>query len=286
MKIKIHLLLFGALTFLALNDSNAQIQQGKRSYPNVTKDHIGNTPVFGGLKHVLALPGVWGLGLQYEILKPNIIYGSAEAGYGWVIGKHENDFDKKWRPWIDVQVGYPLFTFKTKKTGKWVISEKYVADGVEQQFYKISVPMQRTFIPYISYKSIPFNTRIYSTSSGPSTFTSVNAPVFSFGVKLLSRLRSDVAVIDSDTGKKETGSVLSRSEISIAMSMAVGAPPEMPEGYGGLNQFEGLGWEFMFRIPVNLNFSGSFDIGLRGLHVSSDADGQAAQLYLGNTFYF
>ena len=279
-------LIFVLLAILTLSTLQAQVKIGKHDFPHVTKNEVGDYNLFGGVRHVISFPGVWGLGIQGEFLEPNLVYASAEAGYGWVIGKHDNDFDKKWRPWIDLQAGYPALSWTSKKNGKWVTSEYGIGNGMKRkEFYNIAVPVERTLIPFVSYKSIPFNARIYA-DDGPSTHTSVNAAVFSFGIKLLSRLRSDVRVIDSGTGKEERGSLLSRAEILIAMSKSIGDVPNLPEGYGGLQQYDKMGLELMFKIPFGISNVSTFDFGLRGLHLSSKDGGQAGQLYIGNTFFF
>ena len=97
----LHIILVVCCFAIIPHGASAQMKIGKHEYPHISKDHVPNDWLLPSLRHVVALPGVWGAGLQMEVLKPYLAYASAEAGFGWVIGKHETDIDKKWRPWFE-----------------------------------------------------------------------------------------------------------------------------------------------------------------------------------------
>ncbi len=252
-------------------------QKNYDSYPNLEKYYMAVERYHANFIHKLALPGVWGLGFNPEYKIKNLVYATAEAGYGWVISSHEQDFDKKFRGWYSVNIGYPLLDFISSKKGKWVIDRRYEGNMMYDKYYKISVPTHNSLIVVAGYASEPTTTKIHPVNSGPVVQYSFQAPVFEFGVKFIRQSKTRVKVNDY-SGPTQRRFVIYAGVIIPAKDEII-----TPESYRNLPKFTRPGYELSFSIPFRLNGWATFDIGIKSIGYSNEDD--IAQLYFGNTFY-
>jgi hypothetical protein len=278
---KTGLLVLAALAvFLCPSETFAQDDFASK-YPHVTADLAEDDPLFIGLRHVLALPGVWGLGAYGSYNLPFNLHVSADAGYGWVISEHKEEHDKKFRGWIDIRAGYSVFNFTSRKTGKWVTSEHTVGNVKTTNFYRIKVPNHHKIIVEAGYSSVPTTIKLGQTESLYSAYNSFQAPVYSLGIKWSAYSKSSVKVRDSSSGEVNTGSTQRLFEFEAGIVIPSKDQIEAPaSGWKTVAKSEVRGYYFVFRFPNKLNTIGTFDIGIRSLGYDD-----SAQFYLGNTFY-
>jgi len=294
--------LFIALVFTAFAvQSNAQENYPSEKYPHVTSDLISDNDLHMSLRHQIGFPGVWGLGLNATYLKPKLAYGHAEAGYGWVIADHKTNAtevfkNKKWRPWVDVAVGYPVFTFTrgvkaryTTEQGSKVVNGKIVQT---ESFYKIKVPTQTSFVACVGYRMNPYSSKIYPLSNTNSkTPYSAMAHNFTAGLRIISFSNSKIAIKDSKTSKIVTGETMRQGEIYFGVVLPAKDFIDPHESFQKIYKSEITGLEFMFRIPYRHNSYATFDIGIRafafGANSSSSGVGEkgSAQLVIGNSIF-
>lgn len=241
-------------------------------YPNVTSDIANDQNLIYFIKHRITIPGVWGLGINTQYTIKHIVYASIEGGYGWVIGKHVPDFDKKFRGWFDIKIGYPILSFSSKTNGRWVTSQSNTHD----YYYSIYVPVHTSLIALAGYTSEPTSLKIYPDGSGGGLVQpySFQAPVYTFGVKWLSYLRANVKVNSS------TGSVQRLFEFYAGVIIPAKNEIITHDNYKSIPKTSKIGYDIHLTIPYRLNSIGTFDIGIKSLGYNDNA-----RLYIGNTFY-
>lgn len=249
----------------------------KTEYQYLEKDYLTEEPYHSRFIHKLAFPGVWGLGINPEYKIDHLIYATAEVGYGWVIGAHEQDFDKKFRGWFSISVGYPILEFVTSKKGKWVIDRSYQGDMMYDKYYKTNVPTHNSLILLAGYGSEAATTKIHPEGSGPVVSYSFQAPVYEVGVKYIRHSKTRLRV------NEYSGQTQRRFEMYMGIVIPAKNEITTPNGYRNLPKFTKLGYELSFSIPYRLNGWATMDIGIKSLGYTGKDD--IAQFFVGNTFY-
>lgn len=243
-------------------------------YPNVTSDLAEGQNLIYFLKHRITLPGVWGLGINAQYTINHLAYASVDGGYGWVIGKHVPDFDKKFRGWIDVKVGYPILSFTSKTNGKWVVSQSSTHD----YYYTIDVPVHASLIALVGFTSEPTSIKIYpdgtGNGGGPVQPYSFQAPVYTVGLKWRSYLKANVKA------NSNTGMVSKLFEFYAGLVIPSKSEINTPVNYRNLPKTNKMGYDLHLTLPYRLNGFATFDIGIKSLGYNDNA-----RFYLGNTFY-
>lgn len=262
----------------------------KTDFPYVTEDIAGDAIFDAGkiqpsIRLALPIPSVWGVSGAAEYLKMKMPYGAVEAGYGIALSNVNKDISKPTRMWLHMRAGYPLLHFKTKKTGKWVVSQERVSSGrvsgTLSKYFKVAVPNHHILIAEVGYTRIPFTTNGKKMDTGYTGQTLVVvAPVYTVGIKHKAYSSARLRMTDRDT-KMTYGGVTKRiSEFYFGLVIPAsnnvqGAPAnfdELPKNK--------LGFDTYFKIPAFLNGLATFDLGLRSMGY-----GNIGQLYIGNTFY-
>ena len=275
MKIARFILAFLLIQLSLIGVVNAQ--NTDKNYRYLEKDYLKEEKYHSNFIHKLALPGVWGLGFNPTFKIDHLLFASAEAGYGWVISAHEKDFDKKFRGWYSISIGYPILNIITSKKGKWVIDRSYEGDMMYDKYYKINVPTHNSIILLAGYSSEPSTAKIYPDGSGPVVSYSFQAPVYEIGIKLLRQSKTKVRV------KEYSGQTQRRFEMYMGIVIPAKNEITTPDGYKNLPKFTKPGYELSFSIPYRLNGWATFDIGVKSLGYTGKDD--IAQFFVGNTFY-
>jgi hypothetical protein len=238
------------------------------NYDNVISDLTDGQNFTYFLKHKISMPGVWGLGGNVQYMMKHIVYAEVEAGYGWVIGDNSNapESFKKFRGWLNIKAGYPIFSFTKKKSGKWVTGQSNTHD----YYFRIDVPAHYSLIALAGFTSEPTSLKANAVER-----YSFQAPVYTLGLKWLSYLKARVNV------EENTGSVQRKFEFYAGIIIPSKNEILSPEGVAMVQKTEKLGYEFIFSFPYRLNGWATFDLGLRSLGYNDNG-----QIYIGNTFYF
>lgn len=262
----------------------------KSKYPFVVEDLAGDALSGDGLirpgaRIALPIPGAWGVSATGEFLKQDMLYVSAEAGYGMGLTTNKK-YTKPARMWFSIDAGYPLFHFKKAKKGKWVVHQETVATGrktsaLVSEYFKVTVPNHHFIILQAGYARVPYSHNSNSLDNGTAGVSMlVVAPVYRVGIKHKAISSTLIRLRESGSGAVYSGRTLRVSEMYFgivvpARDQVVGGPANFNE----LKKTAKYGVEMQFKIPMFMNGLASLDLGIRSIGYDNKG-----QLYIGNTF--
>ena len=272
LKISLFLLCFGLVA-----GTQAQIS----GYPNVLSDELEQKPMWYIINVPITLPGAIGVTGQAQYIKPNSLYGSLDAGVGYVFNLTQalvEEKNRNFKPMGSLEIGYALQIATRSNDRRLLTSESVITSQGNSgtKIYKISVPHHVLFIPVAGLSYNPVSAKV-----GSKERYSTVLPALNLGIKLLGVNRTKTALKDSKSGEVYRNTTQQMGGIYAGASFALRNEIEVPNGFDSILKTEGPTFQFYGMMPGYLNSAGTFSFGIKS--VPYEASGY--QLFIGYHIY-